>query len=68
MSPLPGDQRTSLNHSEPYERCLQELRQPQPDYQLAQLYATLSMEEAIRDVAVQLSQLSARLHVALKRL
>lgn len=68
MNSLPGRQPITLSHGEPYERCLQELRKPQPDYQLAQLYATLSIDEAIREVAVQLTQLTTKLHVALKRL
>jgi hypothetical protein len=68
MTPLPDSQPNTLSHSESYERCLEELRRPQPDYQRAQLCATLSLEEAIRDLAVQLAQLSTTLHVALKRL
>jgi hypothetical protein len=45
-----------LDHGEAYQRCMQELLELDPDYQAAQLYATLSLEETVRDVATQLTE------------
>jgi len=42
------------------------LQQPHPDYQAAQLYATLSLEETMRDVA-QLADLTRKLVVVSRR-
>ena len=38
-------------HSEAYDSCTHELQRPVPDYQAAQVYALLSVEEALRDLA-----------------
>jgi hypothetical protein len=49
---------------------MHELRQQEPGYQAAQVYATLSLEEAVRDATAQLDQLreslSARLGLLLR--
>ncbi len=54
-------QAVGLDRGEAYQRCMHELGQPHPDYQAAQLYATLSLEEALRDVINQLSQMTRAL-------
>lgn len=38
-------------HSDAYQLCIQELSGETPDYQAAQVYATLSVEEALPDLA-----------------
>jgi hypothetical protein len=49
------------NHSDALEHCLQELNREHPDYQAAQVFATLSLEEAIRDLAAAIGQAAGRL-------
>jgi hypothetical protein len=58
------DQVDPYERSEAYERCLDELGQPNPDYRVAQLYATLSLEEALRDMIAQLAILTRAVTVA----
>jgi hypothetical protein len=48
-------------HSDAFELCVRELNRDNPDYQAAQVYATLSVEEALRDLADRIS-------VALRRI
>jgi hypothetical protein len=68
MNPLRASQpQTALDHGEAYRRCIQELLEPEPDYQAAQLYATLSLEETVRDVATQLAELTKALVAASRR-
>jgi hypothetical protein len=57
----------ALDHGEAYRRCMQELLEPEPDYQAAQLYATLSLEETVGDVATQLADLTKALIAASRR-
>jgi hypothetical protein len=49
------------NHGDALEYCLQELNREHPDYQAAQVFATLSLEEAIRDLAAAIGQAAGRL-------
>jgi hypothetical protein len=67
MNALPDRERQALDPGEAYQRCVHELGQRQPDYRAAQLYATLSLEEAMRDVAAQLTQLTKELIIASRR-
>jgi hypothetical protein len=48
-------------HDDAYQLCVQELSREDPDYQAAQVFATLSVEEALRDLAVTM-------RVALRRI
>lgn len=48
-------------HGEALEYCLQELNREDPDYQAAQVYATLSVEEALRDLAAAIGWAADRL-------
>ena len=48
-------------HGEAYELCVRELSGENPNFQAAQVFATLSVEEALRDLAKTIS-------VALRRL
>ena len=68
MKPLPDPEpQAGLSPGEPYQRCIHELGQPHPDYQAAQLYATLSLEEALRDMIDQLAQVTRELSVVARR-
>jgi hypothetical protein len=42
-------------HDDAYRLCVQELSREHPDYQAAQVFATLSVEEALRDLANRIS-------------
>jgi hypothetical protein len=42
-------------HSDACQLCVQELSRKDPDFQAAQVYATLSVEEALRDLADRIS-------------
>jgi hypothetical protein len=48
-------------HGEAPEYCLQELNREHPDYQVAQVYATLSVEEALRDLATAIGWAADRI-------
>lgn len=56
-----------LDRSEAYRRCLYELRKAEPDYRAAQVYATLSLEDAIRDMVTELAHLTRSVAVAARR-
>ena len=43
------------SHGDAREHCIQELNHEHPDYQAAQVYAILSVEEALRDLASAIS-------------
>jgi hypothetical protein len=66
MSPLLDDQ-DALGPGEAYQRCMQELGKPYPDHEPAQLYATLSVEETLRDVAGHLAELTKQIALASRR-
>jgi hypothetical protein len=42
-------------HDDAYRLCIQELSREHPDYQAVQVFATLSVEEALRDLANRIS-------------
>jgi hypothetical protein len=68
MNALRSNQpQAALDHGEAYQRCMQELLEPTPDYQAAQLYATLSLEETVRDVTTRLAELTGALVAASRR-
>jgi hypothetical protein len=46
---------------------LQELARDDPDYQAAQVYATLSLNETLREMVDQLAQLTKELVIASRR-
>jgi hypothetical protein len=48
-------------HGDALEYCLQELNREHPDYQAAQVYATLSVEEALRDLATAIGWAADRI-------
>jgi hypothetical protein len=48
-------------HSGALEYCIQELNREHPDYQAAQVYATLGLEEALRDLAAAIGRAASRL-------
>ena len=52
------------SHSEVHERCVQELHDG--DLQAAQVLATLSVEEALRDLAATIARAAATIAGALR--
>jgi hypothetical protein len=48
---------------EALEYCLQELNREHPDYQASQVYATLSVEEALRDLATAIGWAADRIRL-----
>jgi hypothetical protein len=48
-------------HGDALEYCLHELNRDHPDYQAAQVYATLSVEEALRDLATAIGWAADRI-------
>jgi hypothetical protein len=67
MSRLPEGEPQAFDPGEAYQRCMRELGRPYPDHEAAQLYATLSLEETLRDVAAQLAQLTKEVVLASRR-
>jgi hypothetical protein len=49
------------SHGDAREYCIEELNREHPDYQVAQVYATLSLEEALRDLTAAIVQAAGRL-------
>jgi hypothetical protein len=49
------------HHRDALDYCLEELNRPGPDYQAAQVYATLSLEEALRDLAATIVRAADRI-------
>ena len=64
MQSLPDSGRQELAPDEAYQRCKHELERPHPDYEAAQVFATLSLEEAVRDMSAQLAQVARQLVVS----
>jgi hypothetical protein len=48
-------------HGDAHQLCIQELSSENPNYEAAQVYATLSVEEALRDLADRISAALRRL-------
>jgi hypothetical protein len=67
MNPLSDGEDLALGPGEAYQRCMQVLAKPHPDYRAAQLFATLSLEETMRDAVAQLAQLTKELVIASRR-
>lgn len=59
MSSLP-DEPQRLDDGEALQRCLQALDPLRPDFQAAQVYATLALREAVAEVAEQIRLASRR--------
>jgi len=66
MSQLPDD-REALDPGEAYQACVKELHQAHPDYERAQVYATLGLEETLREVAGQVAELARQITLASRR-
>jgi hypothetical protein len=56
-----------LGPGEAYQRCMRELAKPYPDYGHARLYATLSMEQTLRDMVAQMAELARQITLASRR-
>ena len=67
MSPLPDGVPQPLGPGEEYQRCMGEICKPYPDYQRAQLYATLSTEETLRDLLAQVAELIRQITLESRR-
>ena len=48
-------------HGDAHQLCIQELSSENPNYEAAQVFATLSVEEALRDLADRISAALRRL-------
>jgi len=55
------DPNLTRRHGDALEYCLRELSREHPDYQAAQVYATLSVEEALRDLATAIGWAADRI-------
>jgi hypothetical protein len=60
-NPVTLNNALNRSHSSAYECCIQELNTEDPDYQAAQVYATLSVEEALRDLATAIGWVADRI-------
>ena len=61
VAPGEPDPNLTRRHGDALEYCLRELSREHPDYQAAQVYATLSVEEALRDLATAIGWAADRL-------
>jgi hypothetical protein len=59
MSPL-SDDRDDLDPGEAMRECVGELGKLHPDYERAQVYATLSLREAVAELTKQIRLASRR--------
>jgi hypothetical protein len=50
-----------------HQQCVQELQQPYPDYTKIQALATLSLAEALREVAGQMAEIGHQVTLASRR-
>lgn len=67
MSPFADDEGQALDPDQAQQRCVHELGQPHPDYQAAQVYATLSLDATLREVVTQLAHLTKAVVTASRR-
>lgn len=67
MSSL-DDEPRGLVDGEALVRCLAALDAPRPNYDQAQVYAILAVEQTLRRVALQLDELGGQLTRGLRRL
>jgi hypothetical protein len=67
MSQMPEDPAGASATGDICQECGQELHKPYPDYAKIQALATLSLAEALREVAGQLAGLSHQITLASKR-
>jgi histone H3/H4 len=50
-----------------YQQCVQELQRPHPDYAKIQALATVSLVEALQEVARQVAEVSHQITLASRR-
>jgi hypothetical protein len=67
MSPSPDEAR-ALADGEALQRCLAALDPLRPNYDEAQVYALLAVEQTLRRVALQLDELGGQITRGLRRL
>ena len=67
MSSLSDDDRRGLETSEAYLRCIQALDPVRPDYEAAQVYAVLALEDSLRQVVAQFAELGGQINGASRR-
>jgi hypothetical protein len=58
MTNLSGGELPALEPGEAYQTCVRELRGPHPDYERAQVCATLSLEETLRHAVTQVAEMA----------
>jgi hypothetical protein len=67
VSSLDDTEQQEPAHRDAFQLCIRELEKPQPDYQAAQVFARLSLEEAAQDVISELGRLARAISVASRR-
>jgi hypothetical protein len=67
VSSLDDTEQQEPAHRDAFQLCIRELEKPQPDYQAAQVFATLSLEEAVRDVISEFGRLARTISVVSRR-
>lgn len=67
MAHLANRRSAALEPGEAHQRCLRELQQAEPNYQAAQIYAALSLEETVRNLTTAIDHLNRSVTVASRR-
>jgi hypothetical protein len=67
MRSLSGGEPPSLEPGEAYQRCLQALGPPHPDYEQALVYAVLSLDETLRGAVGELGGVAEQIRLASRR-
>ena len=62
-----GGEPPSLEPGEAYQRCLQALGPPHPDYEQALVYAVLSLDETLRSAVGELGAVAGQIRLASRR-
>jgi hypothetical protein len=62
------DDPPALGTGEAYRQCVRELHQPHPDYERAQVFATLALHEAVRGLTGEVSAVGPLVQAALTAL
>jgi hypothetical protein len=67
MRSLSGGEPPSLEPAEAYQRCLQALGPPHPDYEQALVYAVLSLDETLGSAVGELGAVAEQIRLASRR-
>jgi hypothetical protein len=67
MSSTPDHRANASAAGDAYQKCMQELEKPHPDFAKVQALATLSLVAALREVAGQIAELGHQIDLAAGR-